>query len=205
MSPNKSLSFLTPLKNSSPALAVAILMMGFGIFFRVIRADLAPATLPNFSPLMAAALCGAVFIPGWLGLALPVSSLLISDVLLSLHDGAAMNFSQLLWTLPCYLIAVAIGWSLRSRQVGLWQILCGTFAASVIFYVVTNTGSWLGLTAYTQTPAGWIQSMTTGLPGFPPTWTFLRNSLTGDLLFAALFVLLERTLSAKASQEKVAA
>ena len=205
MRPIQSLTFLTPPKNSSPALTVAILMMVSGIFFRVIRADLSPETLPNFSPLMAAALCGAVFIPGWLGLALPVSALLISDALLNLHDGLATNFPQLLWTLPCYLVAVAIGWSLRSPKIGLWPILGGTFASSGIFYVVTNTGSWLGLPAYEQTPVGWIQALTIGLPGFPPTWTFFRNSLMSDLLFAALFVLVERALAAKGSRENVAA
>jgi hypothetical protein len=30
--------------------------------------------------------------------------------------------------------------------------------------------------------------MTLGLPGFPPTWTFLRASVISDLLFTALFV-----------------
>jgi hypothetical protein len=37
--------------------------------------------------------------------------------------------------------------------------------------------------------------MTTGLPGYPPTWSFLRNSLLGDLLFASLFVAVEQALA----------
>jgi hypothetical protein len=74
-------------------------------------------------------------------------------------------------------------------------VLGGTLAASVFFYLVTNTGSWLGLTAYPQTFSGWVQALTVGLPGYPPTWTFFRNSLAGDLLFAACFVVVERVLA----------
>jgi hypothetical protein len=31
-------------------------------------------------------------------------------------------------------------------------------------------------------------SLTTGLPGFPPTWMFFRNSLVSDFLFAAVLL-----------------
>jgi hypothetical protein len=153
---------------------------------------------------MAAALCGAVFIPGWLGLVMPLAALMLSDALLNAHDGIPLISSQVLWTLPCYLIAVAIGWSLRSRN-SLTPVLCGTFVSSFLFYGITNTGSWLGLTAYPQNFSGWIQALTVGLPGFPPTWTFFRNSLVSDLLFAALFVLVERLPVMKTSEARVTA
>ena len=165
-----------------------------GIFFRLIRVDLAPESLPNFAPLMAAALCGAVFIPGWLGLLVPIVALLVSDALLNVHYGMPVVSSQLLWTLPGYLIAVGLGWMIRERRGGISTILGGTLVTSVLFYLITNTGSWLGLAAYPQNFAGWIQSLTSGLPGYPPTWVFFRNSLVSDLLFAAFFVAMERVL-----------
>ena len=175
-----------PLFSRSEHLALILLLSG--TFFRVIRVDLAPEVLPNFSPLMAAALCGALFLPGLIGLILPLSALLISDALLNLHYGIPVISAQLLWTLPCYLIAVGIGWMLRERSASLLPALAGTLTASVIFYIVTNTGCWLGQGAYPQTFAGWIQALTMGLPGYPPTWHFFRNSLAGDLLFTAVFV-----------------
>lgn len=179
----------------SRATLLAVFLLLAGAFFRVLRVDLAPETLPNFSPLMAAALCGAVFLPGWTGLVVPVIALLVSDALLNLHYGVPLLSAQLLWTLPCYLLAVGIGWMLRRRGAGLERVLGGTLAASILFYLITNTGSWLGLAAYPQTFAGWVQALTTGLPGYPPTWHFFRNALAGDLLFAAVFVLLERAAS----------
>jgi hypothetical protein len=196
---------MNPSSRSQRTSLLALILLLAGVFFRVIRVDLAPETLPNFSPLMAAALCGAVFIPGVLGLLLPVAALLLSDAALNLHYEIPLRSVQLLWTLPCYLMAVGIGWVLRERGAGLWQILGGTLAASVIFYLVTNTGSWLGLAAYPQSFAGWLQAMTTGLPGYLPTWTFFRNSLAGDLLFAGFFVALEYSLrdsSLKASARR---
>ena len=183
----------------------AIMLLLVGTFFRVLRVDLAPQTLPNFSPLMAAALCGAVFIPGWLGLVVPVAALLISDALLNLHYGVPLISSQLLWTLPGYLIAVGLGWMIRERRGGLLPILAGTLIASLAFYLITNTGSWLGLAAYPQNFAGWIQALSTGLPGYPPTWTFFRNSLVSDLLFAALFVGMERFLAVDSAKTPVSA
>ena len=187
MTPNRIVS-------STSAMYVALLLLLLGTFFRVIRVEVAPDVLPNFSPLMASALCGALFLSGWIGLAVPVAALVLSDVVLNTHYGAPIISAQLLWTLPGYLVAVALGWSLRGRS-GLLPVLGGTLAASVFFYLVTNTGSWLGLTAYPQTFSGWVQALTVGLPGYPPTWTFFRNSLVGDLLFAALFVVVERVLA----------
>lgn len=180
--------------SSSFAITTALVFLLLGTFFRVLRVELAPEVLPNFSPLMASALCGALFLPGWIGLTVPVLALLLSDALLNAHYGEPILSTQLLWTLPCYLVAIGFGWSLRSRT-GLLPVLGGTLAASVFFYVVTNTGSWHGLTAYPQTFAGWVQALTVGLPGYPPTWTFFRNSLAGDLLFAAFFVVVEQAVA----------
>jgi hypothetical protein len=101
---------------SSRSAILAVILLFAGVFFRVARADLAPEVLPNFSPLMAAALCGAVFIPGWLGLVVPVVALLVSDAALNTHYGEPVISPQLLWTLPCYLIAVGIGWLLREQS-----------------------------------------------------------------------------------------
>lgn len=179
---------------TSASLIAACLLLLLGTFSRVFRVEVAPDVLPNFSPLMASALCAAIFVPGWIGLLVPVAALVLSDALLNAHYGAPIISTQLLWTLPGYLVAVALGWSLRGRA-SLILVLGGTLASSLFFYVVTNTGSWLGLPAYPQTFAGWVQAMTTGLPCYPATWTFFRNSLISDLLFAALFVLAERALA----------
>jgi hypothetical protein len=41
---------------------------------------------------------------------------------------------------------------------------------------------------YAKTLAGWIQALTTGRPGFPPTWEFFRSTLFSGGIFTGLFV-----------------
>ncbi len=57
---------------------------------------------------------------------------------------------------------------------------------AVIFYLVTNAASWLYL-PYPKTLAGLLQALTGGLPGYPPTWEFFRNTLMSGGLFTGLF------------------
>jgi hypothetical protein len=57
-----------------------------------------------------------------------------------------------------------------------------------MFYLVTNTVSWLTSVEYAKTTMGWWQALTTGLPGYAPTWMFFRNSLVSDLVFTLLCV-----------------
>ena len=68
-----------------------------------------------------------------------------------------------------------------------WMLLGGGLLGAIIFYLVTNTASWMSL-PYAKTLAGWIQALTVGLPGFPQTWEFFRNNLLSGGLFTGLFV-----------------
>jgi len=72
-----------------------------------------------------------------------------------------------------------------------WKtLLPASFAASFIFYVVTNAVSWIYDPGYTKNFSGLIQSLTVGLPQYSatPSWMFFRNSVVSDLLFTVLFV-----------------
>jgi hypothetical protein len=42
---------------------------------------------------------------------------------------------------------------------------------------------------YSKSVEGWIQCLTVGLPGYPPTWSFLMKSLVSNLLFTSIFCL----------------
>lgn len=143
--------------------------------------------LHNFAPLAAVALCGAVYLPRRLAFALPLAMLFISNAILNLAVYHEALFS--LDMLPPYAalaLIAAIGFTLRQRA--RVSVLVGaSIGSSLLFYVITNTGSWIANAAYAKTFAGWTQALTTGLPGFPPTWWFLRNTLLSDLLFTLLF------------------
>ncbi len=144
----------------------------------------------NFSPLAAIVLCGAVFFPKRLALWVPLSILLVSDVLL---NGLVYHFPLFTWDiLPRYVIFGGIG-LLAARHREFFQrkqgaLLGASVIASLFFYLATNSASWLGDPGYLKTWGGWWQAMTVGLPGYPPTLYFFRNTLIGDLVFTGLFL-----------------
>lgn len=143
----------------------------------------------NFAPVAAVALCGAVYLPRRIAAALPLVMLFVSDVVLNLF-----HYHQPLFTfdiLPRYVALALIsllGFALRGNA-SVLRLLGASFVGSVVFFVITNTGSWISEPAYTKTAAGWLQAMTTGLPGFPSTWWFYRYTLLSDLFYTLLFAM----------------
>ena len=83
--------------------------------------------------------------------------------------------------------AVAAGsWAARWKHLRLGTFAALLFANALAFYLVTNVVCWAIEPAYPGGFGGLVQALTTGLPGYPPTWMFFRNSLASDFLFAAL-------------------
>jgi hypothetical protein len=147
------------------------------------------AWLMNFAPVAAVALCGALFLPRTIAIALPLVALGISDLLLNLFHYHAPFFT---WEIvPRYFaiaLIIGLGFALRGRA-GATSVFMASVAGSVLFYLITNTASWIGDPGYVKTFAGWLQAMTTGLPGYSPTWWFYRQTLLSDIAFTALCLL----------------
>ncbi len=159
--------------------------------------------LHNFAPLSAIALCGAIFLPRRFAYALPLGALFISDLLLNAHYGVPLLSLEMVLRYVALALIAAGGLALRlNPRAGL--VLGASAAGSALFYLMSNTGSWLTLTnpGYEKSLAGWVQALTTGLPGYPATWTFYRHTLLSDLLFTALFLVcfaLQRRAAADAA------
>ena len=135
----------------------------------------------------ALALCGGLYLSrpwNWAG---PLLALLFSDAVLNLHYGAGLWTGSTLAASVAYLLIVALG-DLLARRPSWVGWLAGSLMASLIFYLLTNTQAWWFLPGYEKSWAGWAQALTTGLPGYPPTWTFLRSSVISDLIFVGVFV-----------------
>jgi hypothetical protein len=171
------------MKRSSLALILVLVVLTST--YRVVSA-IWLTSLPNFSPVMALALCCGLVLPGVWAAAIPLGCLFVTDLLLNAHFGQPLFGAGTLAIYACYLFAIGSGALLRNRG---WKPVMGTVLANaILFYLVTNTLAWSGNLHYPQNLAGWIQSLTVGRPGFPPTWTFFRNSLLGDLMFAGGFL-----------------
>lgn len=170
-----------------PIWGVALAMLLFVTLFRVVRLSLGLEFLPNFSPLMAAAFCAGMFLPGVLALTIPAVALIASDLAVNAVYGVGWFDSGMPVRLLLYLGAAGLGMVLRANRFRLFPVLGGVLGSALAFYLVTNTSSWISNPGYAKSLAGWVQALTVGLPGLPPTWVFFRNAVVSSLLFTALF------------------
>lgn len=143
--------------------------------------------LPNFAPITALALCGAMFLPLRLAFFLPLGALFFSDLLINASLGTPLFAADMLGRYLSLIAVVGIGLYLRSRPT-FTMAMTGALTSALLFYFVTNTISWAANPLYAPNFAGWLQAVLYGLPGYPPTWMFFRNALMADLIFTALFV-----------------
>jgi hypothetical protein len=134
----------------------------------------------NFVPVSAAAIFGGIYLDKKWAFVLPIASMVIADIFLgfSLSDIPFVYGSILL----AVLIGVGIGTRRKNKPAFAMSVVSGTLGSSVLFYLVTNFGSWLTLGMYTKDLSGLIQSYVMALP-------FFKNSLVGDMFFVSVFVL----------------
>jgi hypothetical protein len=146
-----------------------------------------PGWMENFAPVAAVALCGGVYLPRRMAYGVPLVAMLISDVALNAHYHVALVSAEMVSRYGALAVIVWLGCLIRNHA-RLAAVLPASVLGSVIFYLVTNTSAWLTGAEYAKTAGGWVQALTTGVPGYEPTWMFFRSSLISDLLFSALFV-----------------
>jgi len=168
-----------------------LMLMLAGLALRVLTQHHVLDAPPNLSPLMAFAFAGAVVFPkpmpwwSWAFILLGIDLVSEGATWWSQADGRP----EVLAAYACYAAAACFGAQLRGRA-GMLDTILGTLACSVVFYLVTNTVSWITDPAYAKNAAGWMQALTTGTgaPGLPPTLVFFRNSLIADLAGAAVLL-----------------
>ena len=133
----------------------------------------------NLTPLGAMFLfSGATFRNKRDSLLVPLAALMISDyaVIHFLYGGRYAWFTPYTWT--GFLLVGLIGWTLR-RKLSVAGVLGASLAGSVVFFLVSNFGVWMGWKLYPATAAGLIDCYVAALP-------FFRNTVIGDLIYAGL-------------------
>ena len=149
---------------------------------------------PNFTPITALALFGAVYLDKKHTFIVPMAALLISDYFLGFYAGVV-------WVYACFLAIGCIGlWLRNHRSAGM--AIGGTFAGSVLFFIVTNFGMWLSSGIYPHTTAGFVDCYVPAIP-------FFRNTLLGDAVYVGamfgLYELMKRVIPSLQTQQKVVA
>ncbi|MFO1513467.1 MAG: DUF6580 family putative transport protein [Verrucomicrobiota bacterium] len=174
-----------------------------------------PGLLPqNFSAVYALMFCAGVFFSGGMAWWLPLVTLLVTDVGLNFYY-QSLGFD--VWTtgkiiyLVCnygaYVALIWLGKRFKPKS-SFAALLGGGIVGALLFYLITNTASWLfnpfGNPEYTKNFVGWLTALTKGTGGWPQTWEFFRNTLLSGGLFTGLFVGAMKLTNAESPQDKEA-
>lgn len=125
---------------------------------------------PNFTPVAAIALFSGTYISRKsLALLIPLSALLLSDLVLGFH-------STMIAVYAAFGITVLVGFWLHNR-VKFGNIALASVFSSVTFFLITNFGSWIsGMMPYPMNFSGLMMAYSAGIP-------FFNNGLLGDLFY----------------------
>ncbi|PPK84300.1 hypothetical protein CLV84_4069 [Neolewinella xylanilytica] len=140
---------------------------------------------PNFGPVGAMALFGAAtFQRRWMAFVVPFAALYLSDLALNnlfyaeYYNGFYWGFSS--WVYVGFLLTILLGFGLlRNRDFSWLRIGGATVSGTLVFFLLTNFGVWLGSSIYPQSGSGLLAAYAAGLP-------FLLNSAAGNVFFAGL-------------------
>ena len=172
-----------------------------------------PGMLPaNFSAAYAIMFCAGLYFPGIWAWTLPLVTMVISDLLLTFfaYPDVQMSFREhlgmMLPNYAGYIGILIIGRGLHKGNRAFVTLVGGGVVGAFLFYIITNSISWLTL-PYPKNLVGWIEALTKGLDGYPPTWEFFRSTLMSGGIFSGLFVgamkLLEPAESPEEKREPV--
>ncbi len=150
----------------------------------------------NLTPLVAVALFGgAHFLRARSAFIVLLSALLLSDVILYLNTYQAFQqffMYHLVFNYAAIVLVVALGIWLKSRLT--WYNTIGAaLAGSLVFFVITNFGSWVWMPEYEKTLSGLMNAYLMGIP-------FYRNQFVADAIYTFVlfggFALAERYVAA---------
>jgi len=129
----------------------------------------------NFTPILAAGVFAGFYFRNFiLSIFIVISSMFIGDLVIGFHSTMIFTYSSLI-------LAVAIG--LLIKKFNFKEILFSGLSSSVIFFAVTNFGSWLTLEMYEKNFSGLLQSYFMGIP-------FFHNTLMSTLVYLIVLKLL---------------
>ena len=172
-----------------------------GLFMLVAALSRWPGLFPaNFSAFYALAFCAGAFFPRSVKWWLPLGTLVVTDIALDIYYRSFSAMQLVNYVAYALIILLGTRFNRHSRFLGL---LAGGIVGAILFYLITNSASWLSNPEYTKDLAGWIKALTTGTSGYPTTLEFFRNTLLSGGLFTGLFAgALKLSGAAESAKEK---
>ena len=160
----------------------------FGILALIILAAAMCRLLPhppNVAPLSAMALFGgAYFSRKWQAIMLPLAAFWLSDLVLNnvVYKEYYPNFklfSSNFYFTAASLILMTVVSGFMLKTVNVRNVVASSLVSSVIFFIISNFGVWIGGGMYPLNAVGLATCYTAGLP-------FFQFSIIGDLVWCAV-------------------
>jgi hypothetical protein len=170
------------MKHNNTIIAV-ILFMVVGAFARLIP------HMPNFTPVESLTIFGAAYLSKkhW-ALILSVFLIYVSDFIINNTiarsffpdvEGIVWFSSYMIYNFVAMALIVLVSSKIITK-VNIKNVGVSVLLASIIFFIITNFGSWAGdKSVYSNDMSGLMASFTAGLP-------FFRNSLLSNVVFTTV-------------------
>jgi hypothetical protein len=148
--------------------SIALLLILTGVVLRLLPHP------PNFTPILAIALFGGVYLSRKIAFILPLAAMVISDIFIGYYEVKLM-----IAVYGSFLLSVVLGFWLKKNKK--WQTIFGSSVLSAfIFFLLTNFAVWILTPWYAKTFSGIIQCYLMALP-------FFKNTLLGNLFYVTIF------------------
>lgn len=137
---------------------------------------------PNFSIVDSVALVsGVIFGRRWLAFFAVLLAIWLSDIFLNkmLMGHWVLFYPGFYWQYVSYFLIICFGMALNNKPTPL-RLLCFAFLSSVLFFLISNFGTWACGLMYALTIDGLLECYTAAIP-------FYKNTLLSDLFFPLVF------------------
>jgi hypothetical protein len=135
--------------------------------------------IPNFNPIGAIALMGGIlFHKKTTAFLVTIGALFLGDVILGLSSPTYMDYmfsTTFFFVYVAFILMIMLGTALKNRA-SLISISLGSVVSAILFFLITNAGSWLALN-YDRSLSGLMNAYNAGIP-------FFRATLVSQLLFS---------------------
>ena len=142
----------------------------------------------NFTPILSFALLSGVYSTNHLGVFIPISIMLLSDMILGSHG-------TIIWVYSSLFVIYLIGYYFINN-ISFKNVLLGSLVGSFLFFVLTNLGVWF--IGYPKTIEGLIACYVAAIPFYKNT--LLSTVLYTSIIHSAYSVLSKNILSFQSSK-----
>jgi hypothetical protein len=143
----------------------------------------------NFTPIAGIGLFGAAYFSRkWMAFLIPFAAMWVSDLVINnimypimypqYYQGFAFFTEGWYWMYGSFALIILMGF-LTLKKVKPMTLFASSLMASVVFFLLTNFGTWLTGTLYAKTAAGLMACYTAAIP-------FFWNTLAGDLFYVSV-------------------